>query len=86
VPKWPTTIRCFKGGGAHLTADTIEELHVMAEILGMRREWFQDGRVPHYDLTPKRRTLALSLGVMFVPAKEQARKRIAKRTAEAKDA
>ena len=79
VMRWPTKIRCFKAGSCHLTADSVEELHAFAERLGMRRGWFQGGRVPHYDLTPQRREAALRLGAEFVPAKEQARQRIAAR-------
>jgi hypothetical protein len=76
---WPTSIRCFKAGSCHLTADSVEELHAFAAAIGLRLEWFQDGRIPHYDLTESRRTRALELGASFVPAKEQARRRIAAR-------
>lgn len=34
--------RCFKNGSAHLTADTLDELHAFAARLGLKREWFQD--------------------------------------------
>lgn len=43
--------------GVHLAADTLDELHAFARRLGLRREWFQDGRHPHYDLTTKRMAL-----------------------------
>ncbi len=74
---WPTKIRCFKAGSCHLTTDgPLGELHAFAKKLGMRREWFQDHRLaPHYDLTPRRRALALRLGAVEVPAREQARAR-----------
>lgn len=79
---WPTKIRCFKGGAAHLTADTLDELHAFAARLGLKRAWFQDkGLVPHYDLTPGKHGLALVSGAVFVPAREQAEKRIAARRA-----
>lgn len=62
---------------AHLTADSEEELHVFARRLGLRREWFQDGGgVAHYDLVPRRYATALQLGALFVPAREQARRRL----------
>lgn len=77
---WPTKIRCFKGGSAHLTADNIVDLHLFAAKLGLRREWFQDGRIPHYDLTPAKHALALALGAVFVSARDQARARIAARS------
>lgn len=74
---WPTRIRCFKAGSAHLTADSLDELHDLARRIGLRAEWFQGtGRVPHYDLTPAKRTAALLAGAVFVGAKEQARRRI----------
>lgn len=77
--RWPTRIRCFREGSCHMTADTLEELHAMAERIGLRRAWFQDGRVPHYDLTPRRREAALAAGAEFMSAKEQARRRVAAR-------
>ena len=81
VRRWPTKIRCFQAGSAHLTADTLEELHELARAIGLRRAWFQDKRVPHYDLTPSRREAALRAGAVFVSAKEQARGRAAARAA-----
>lgn len=77
--RWPTAIACFKAGSCHLTADTLPELHAFALRLGLRRAWFQGGRVPHYDLTASRRTLAAHLGAVEVSAREQARARIAAR-------
>jgi hypothetical protein len=85
VRVWPTSIRCFKSGSAHLTSDDLDALHVMARRIGLRRAWFQDGRVPHYDLTPARREAAIAAGAVFVPAKEQARRRIAARGATDED-
>lgn len=79
---YPTTLRCFKKGSAHLTfvaPSTVDDLHAFALGIGLRREWFQNGprsRVPHYDLTEKRRAAALVAGASFVPAKEQARARL----------
>lgn len=46
----------------HLFADTVEELHAFAEQLDLRRQWFQDRRYPHYDLTTHKRTWALRGG------------------------
>lgn len=84
VRVWPTKVACFRKGSAHLTADTLDELHVLAESIGLRRAWFQDGRVPHYDLTPRRRLHALAAGADFVSAKDQARRRIAARSTAAR--
>lgn len=44
-PRWLWKGRLW----CHLTADTLPELHRFARKLGLRREWFQDGRYPHYD-------------------------------------
>ena len=71
--------RTFRAGSAHLTADTLVELHAFAERIGLRRAWFQGPpghRVPHYDLTTSRHAAALRAGAVFVPSKEQARQRI----------
>lgn len=78
---WPgRKPRCFNAGSCHLTCDgDLSELHAFASRLGLRRSWFQDGRVPHYDLTPGKRVLALKLGAAFVPAREQAKQRIESR-------
>ena len=82
LAKWPTKIACFKGGSCHMTADSLDELHALAERIGMRREWFQDHPLaPHYDLTPARRSAALLAGALYKSAKDQARERIAKRRA-----
>ena len=76
---WPTKIACFKAGAAHLTADTLDELHDFAARLGLQRRWFQSATIPHYDLTMGRHARALALGAVFVPAREQAIARIAAR-------
>jgi len=57
-------------------ADSEEELHDFASLLGLRRSWFQPVSTPHYDLTATKREKALVLGAVFVPAREQARKRL----------
>lgn len=55
--KWPRS--------CHMYADTLEELHRMAEAIGMKRAWFQDKeRLPHYDLVPARRARAVELGAI----------------------
>lgn len=53
------------GKSCHLLTDgPLEELHAFAARLGLRREWFQSARHPHYDLTASRRGLALKLGAV----------------------
>ena len=51
----------------HLVADTLEELHSFARVLGLRRAWFQaQASLPHYDVTVETRTVALSRGAHVV--------------------
>lgn len=50
----------------HMLADTTDELHAMADRVGLRRAWFQ-GRAstPHYDIgTDRIRALALAAGAV----------------------
>lgn len=51
----------------HMMADTLDELHEFAAKLGMKREWFQDGSAPHYDVNLTRRVLAVKLGAIELP-------------------
>lgn len=49
----------------HMIADTLAELHDMAEKIGMKREWFQEGAsFPHYDVSLTRREKAVRLGAV----------------------
>ena len=73
---WPHATGIFRRGSCHLTTTgVVSNLHEFALLIGLRRSWFQNGRVPHYDLTRERRDTALINGAVFVPAKEQARHR-----------
>lgn len=49
---------------------SVEELHAFASEIGLRREWFQDGKRPHYDLRPSKRRLAVSKGAVEVGARD----------------
>lgn len=53
----------------HMIADTPEELHAMADRIGIARKWFQDpakGRVSfwHYDIAKSKRSLAVEAGAL----------------------
>lgn len=75
IQHYPTCILPHKYW-CHLTADSREELHAFAEKLGLKFAWFQaKSSVPHYDLTPNKRDLALKMGAVVMSAKDQARKR-----------
>lgn len=51
----------------HMIADTDDELHEMADKLGMRRAWFQGD---HYDLVPSKRGLAIRFGAIPLERRE----------------
>jgi hypothetical protein len=52
---------------AHLMADTLDELHAMAEQLGLPRRAFQDKRSgAHYDVPAELRAQAIALGAVPV--------------------
>lgn len=78
--KWPHAKAPFLTGSCHLTTDgPPAELHAFAARIGMSLAWFQHGRVPHYDLTEKRRRAAMRAGAVFVSAREQVMRRRAAR-------
>ena len=58
----------------HMIADTVEELHTMAEAIGMKRDWFQPTSFPHYDLLRPRRAAAVKLGAVELTRRELALK------------
>ena len=60
--RWPFLFAC------HLLADDVDELHAMANRIGMRRAWFQPRSRPHYDLNPSRRAHAVRLGAIQLDA------------------
>jgi hypothetical protein len=73
---WGWVLRGHKVANCHMFTDArdLEELHQFAERIGMKRTWFQPHRIaPHYDLTPRRRALALALGAISVNRREARR-------------
>jgi hypothetical protein len=74
-----------------MQADTLAELHAMADQLGLKRSWFQSkpGKPwhDHYDLTRTKRTQAIRLGAVPLTRREAAkRNREARLAYEATDA
>ncbi len=53
---------------------SVEELHAFASEIGLRREWFQGGSRPHYDLRPSRRRVAVSKGAEEVGTRDLVRR------------
>lgn len=51
----------------HMIADTIEELHGMADLLGLQRKWFQGD---HYDISLTKRADALAYGAKAITWKQ----------------
>lgn len=70
---WGWKMRGHVVQSCHMFTDSLdlEELHLFAEKIGLKREWFQPHKVaPHYDLVPARRARAVSLGAQEVGRKE----------------
>lgn len=60
--------------GVHLVADTLDELHAFAVLVGLKRRWFQGRRHPHYDLTSRGKVqLALFKGAKMISTREAER-------------
>jgi len=74
---WPG--KSFSGKWCHMWADTLEELHDMADKIGLKRSWFQSGhpdgwKPDHYDLRTSKRIMALDNGAIVGNLKNVYRK------------
>ena len=59
--------------GTHVVqvGGTICDLHRFACKIGLREAWFQDHRIPHYDLTtPRAGARAVAAGAVLVSTRE----------------
>lgn len=56
----------------HMFADTLDALHAFAARIGLRRAWFQDKTLPHYDLHPNTRAKALAAGAIELDRQQAA--------------
>lgn len=57
----------------HMVADTEEELHAMADRIGVDRKWYQypvKSRYPHYDIALSKRALAVAAGAKEISMRE----------------
>ncbi|WP_321820834.1 MULTISPECIES: DUF4031 domain-containing protein [unclassified Burkholderia] len=76
LESWGWVLRGRKVQSCHMFTNSLdlEELHIFAERVGMKRTWFQEHRIaPHYDLTPSRRELAIRLGAISVDRRTASR-------------
>jgi hypothetical protein len=56
----------------HLVADTPNELHAMADRIGVARKWFQEkASFPHYDICKSKRALAIKFGAKEFESRRQ---------------
>ena len=58
----------------HMVADTDDELHRMADQIGVSRKWHQKVGRPqsHYDICKSKRALAVNFGAVEISRKELA--------------
>ncbi len=65
VNKYGRMIMC------HMLADTTEELHVMADKIGINKKWFQ-GKAStwHYDICKSKRDVAVKNGAIEINRRE----------------
>jgi hypothetical protein len=62
---------CIYLDHVHLVCKDVEELHAFAAKIGLKRCWFQNHRIPHYDLTTmKMKHKALNAGAKLLTTKE----------------
>lgn len=58
---------------SHMIADSLDELHQIAEKIGLRRQWFQDKNILHYDVCQSKKKLAIELGAIEVTGRDLVR-------------
>lgn len=57
----------------HMVADTLAELHEMADRIGIQRKWFQclkKASYPHYDICLSKKALAIKSGAVPLSLRE----------------
>lgn len=72
----------------HMLADTDDELHTMADRIGVARRWHQKNGTPHshYDICKAKRALAVEFGAVQIGRRELAEIIQRKRAAESEKA
>ncbi len=83
IPSQKASVARYGNKWCHLFTDENsqeEDLHLFAEKLGLKRAYFQDHRLlPHYDLTPTKRALALKYGAVERQSADIVRQRLKER-------
>lgn len=62
----------------HLASLDLDELHQMAQRIGLQRKWFQSppqAKWPHYDTIARRRAEAIKLGAVPISNQDMVRLR-----------
>jgi hypothetical protein len=58
----------------HMIADSDDELHAMADAIGVARKWHQDkGSGSHYDIALSKRVLAVGKGAVEITLRQCAK-------------
>ena len=58
---------------SHMMADTLDELHAMADRIGIARRHFQPANgKPHYDVCQAKRAAAIRAGAVVIDRKQTA--------------
>jgi uncharacterized protein DUF4031 len=70
---------------SHMVADSLDELHAMADKIGVARKWFQNSATmnvshDHYDISLSKRRLAVANGAIEIDVRELGRMIMAKGT------
>ena len=50
--------------------DSLIELYEFAQKIGLKKSWFQDKTIPHYDIFGNKIQLALSNGAIIIDSKK----------------
>ena len=54
----------------HMVADTLDELHAMADKIGIKRKWFQEKSTLHYDVSKSKKKLAIEFGAVEIDRRQ----------------
>ncbi len=55
---------------SHMSSENIEELHKMADLIGIKRKWFQNSIMPYYNISRAKKKFAIKEGAVLVEDKE----------------